>query len=629
MTAAPQKEDKPGARVEAAEPPPVQALRPKPSREELDRILKAHRRWIESKLQKAPGRVEPDGKDKDGQQADLSRTDLRGVDLKGADLWEAQLQEADLEGAQLRGANLDWAELRGCYLSWAQLQGASLEEAQLWRAKLNGAQLQGIDLNGAQLQEALLDGAQLRGAYLRGAQLQGASLAGANFERHEVTENGEPGQQDLPGANLTGANFRDADLSNAQLTTATGLRSEKLAGAVLTDARLPPNIEKFKAPLAHVADTSQNARKTFFGLIAAALYSWLTIATTTDAELITDTVSSPLPIIGTEIPLAGFYLVAPLILLAVYFYFHLYLQRLWRGLSTLPARFPDGKALDEKAYPWLLNGLVRAHFKNLDPGERQLSRLENLLSILLAWWVIPLTLVAFWLFFLPRHDWIGTGLQVVLIAVTTGFGIYSYRLAVETLSGTVKPHEREEDEPPEQERDEPLWTWPWIWSNYCPDRWTSLILVLVLVALLLSVVAAIAPGHDAPALFFRTSANLREAELSIPPSDWTGDPDRVKGADLRDKDLRRADLSGAFLVKARLEGADLRGADLSRADLRSANLEGANLSDAKLREADLSGADLRQAVVGNAELDLACVSDGQPRLPKLPKAVTIRPCPKD
>ena len=198
-----------------------------------------------------------------------------------------------------------------------------------------------------------------------------------------MTEDGKPEQQDLPGAHLS-ADFRDAILSNAQLASATALRSEQLAGAVLTDARLPPNIEQFEAPLAHVAETSQNARKTFFALLAAALYSWLTIATTADAELITDTASSPLPIINTEIPLAGFYLVAPLILLAVYFYFHLYLQRLWRGLSTLPAIFPDGKALDEKAYPWLLNGLVRAHFRNLKLSQRPLSRLENVLSIVLA-----------------------------------------------------------------------------------------------------------------------------------------------------------------------------------------------------------------------------------------------------
>src|SRR4029453_9165167 len=123
---------------------------------------------------------------------------------------------------------------------------------------------------------------------------------------------------------------------------------------------------------------------------------------------------SPLPIINTNIAVSGFYLAAPVILLAVYCYFHLYLQRLWRGLTSLPAVFPDGEALDDKAYPWLLNGLVRAHFKKLEPAKRPLTRFENIVSILLAWWVVPFTLLAFWLRFLPRHDWwLGTPLQVL------------------------------------------------------------------------------------------------------------------------------------------------------------------------------------------------------------------------
>ena len=147
----------------------------------------------------------------------------------------------------------------------------------------------------------------------------------------------------------------------------------------------------------------------FFGLLAASLYSWLTIATTTDVALITGTASSPLPIINTNIALSGFYLAAPLILLAVYFYFHLYLQRLWGDLASLPAVFPDGEALDRKAYPWLLNGLVRKHFKKLELAQRPLTRVENVVSILLAWWVVPFTLFAFWLRFLPRHDWLGDG----------------------------------------------------------------------------------------------------------------------------------------------------------------------------------------------------------------------------
>ena len=164
-----------------------------------------------------------------------------------------------------------------------------------------------------------------------------------------------------------------------------------LAGAVLTNAKLPDDIDKFDQ-LTHAAETSKHAGTTFFALLAASLYSWLTIGTTTDVALITGAASSPLPIINTNIALSGFYWVAPLILLGVYFYLHLYLQRLWRDLASLPAVFPDGEALDGKAYPWLLNGLVRAHFARLKLGDRPLSRLENLVSIALAWWVVPFTL---------------------------------------------------------------------------------------------------------------------------------------------------------------------------------------------------------------------------------------------
>ena len=184
-----------------------------------------------------------------------------------------------------------------------------------------------------------------------------------------------------------------------------------LAGAVLTNAKLPDDVARFDQ-LKHVEETSRNASTVFFGLLAASLYSWLTIATTTDVALITGTASSPLPIINTNIALSGFYLAAPLILIAVYFYFHLYLQRLWRDLASLPAVFPDGAALDGKAYPWLLNGLVRAHFKKLELAQRPLTRVENVVSILLAWWVVPFTLLAFWLRFLPRHDWWVTTLHV-------------------------------------------------------------------------------------------------------------------------------------------------------------------------------------------------------------------------
>src|SRR3712207_6976509 len=48
---------------------------------------------------------------------------------------------------------------------------------------------------------------------------------------------------------------------------------------------------------------------------------------------------------------------------------------------------------------------------NLQVEYCPLTRLENVVTIFLAWWVVPLTLLTFWLRYLPRHDWWGTGLQ--------------------------------------------------------------------------------------------------------------------------------------------------------------------------------------------------------------------------
>src|SRR5207247_11428071 len=119
-------------------------------------------------------------------------------------------------------------------------------------------------------------------------------------------------------------------------------------------------------------------------------------ATTTDAMLLTNSASSPLPIIQTPVPIAGFYWAGPLILLALYVWFHLYLQEMWKELATLPAILPDGKAVDEKVDPWLLMGFVRPHFKLLRESRPPLSRLKVGISILLAWWMVHFTFVLFW-----------------------------------------------------------------------------------------------------------------------------------------------------------------------------------------------------------------------------------------
>jgi hypothetical protein len=62
--------------------------------------------------------------------------------------------------------------------------------------------------------------------------------------------------------------LRDTDLRDQDLTKIKGLLPEHLAGADLTGAKLPDDIQKFPA-LGQVAAISSEARKIFIGLLAA------------------------------------------------------------------------------------------------------------------------------------------------------------------------------------------------------------------------------------------------------------------------------------------------------------------------------------------------------------------------
>ena len=69
----------------------------------------------------------------------------------------------------------------------------------------------------------------------------------------------------------------------------------------------------------------------------------------------------------------------------------------------------------------------------------------------------------------------------------------------------------------------------------------------------------------------------------------------LQGVNLRDANLRGADLLSANLQGANLQGANLRGADLLSANLQGAYMQGANLRGADLQDADLLDSDLRGA----------------------------------
>jgi len=94
-------------------------------------------------------------------------------------------------------------------------------------------------------------------------------------------------------------------------------------------------------------------------------------------------------------------------------------------------------------------------------------------------------------------------------------------------------------------------------------------------------------------------SNLREAHLAGAS---------LTDADLEGASLSRVNLEGARLNKANLKGADLSGANLRGADLWEANLMGCNLKDADLRGADLSQCMLEEAILWRADLQDAVLT---------------------
>ena len=506
------------------------------------------------------------------------------------------------------------------------------ETASLQTADMRDCELQGADLSYAFLQNARLDGADLTDARLVGAQLRGARLEGACLLR----------------ADLTDADLRETDARRADLTGATGLIPAALAGANLTRARLPENLKNFDG-LRNVEAQSKRAGALFMALMLACAFTLLTMCSASDVGFFNDTSTATLPLLGTTVSTLIFFWVAPWTLLLGYIALHVELQRLWERLAGLPALFPDGATLQQKAHPWMLDVPASASTPTEWIPAPSLDRLRRLVSFGLPWGAVPCTLILFWGRYLRRHDTAGTVVQAVLIVVSLLVGEWFFRQMVHTLRRGA----RAPSVPSRGDRSLrllwrgteaallvllPLFSFGGIHgipeyrivheggasrarANYRVKDGTSSqtpegdrILIRFpdrqgagqpfIEAIRRLVPAVLAHMDSAP------FADLTDADVSFRPAGWTGqdlaDFALVKGARLRNKDLRYARAVNAFLAKADMTGARMGGAQLSHADLRQANLTGAELNavlaGAHLEDADLTRADLRHADLTGAYL---------------------------
>jgi uncharacterized protein YjbI with pentapeptide repeats len=398
-----------------------------------------------------------------------------------------------------------------------------------------------------------------------------------------------------------------------------GLVPRQIAGANLRDALLAPQLMEFEAETAF-SHSARRARAYFKAVTGASILSWLMVWRTKDIQLVTD--SSIFSFLhsraaATALPTAELYLIFPVALLTLYVLLHFQLLRMWDSVQELPAIFPDGRALGDDQ-PGVITGLLRAHFRWMNPEPSTSNVTERSLWQLAAYWVTPLTLLLFWARDLTRQEIHGTLLQALIASAATGIAFYA----------TTRVGRKQEK-----------WAVEWRQAQRVVEKIKAInpmklagVFAFILILLSAGTIEGVPHEHSrapqysaasirrwAPTVFwslgFDPYADLTEAAISRHPSGWNIPDDQISsfdGARLNNLKMRYAQAYAAFLAGAHLWHADLQGSFLSQADLRGADLGQSNLryalmDQARLYHANLDrshfdGADLRRADLHEANL---------------------------
>jgi uncharacterized protein YjbI with pentapeptide repeats len=403
----------------------------------------------------------------------------------------------------------------------------------------------------------------------------------------------------FPGTVLFGADFRHS----------SGLIPRDVASSDLTGCFFPPGFD-LDTGLKEVNILATAARKLLFALLLVCGYCWLAVLTTPDSAVVSNSVTLRLPIVGSDIKVGWFYIVAPLFIVGIQGYFYLVSSDIWRLLGFLPAAFQDGTPTRLRLYPWL--PAKTHHADLLSVIRNQAPRVPNLPSIaaaFLIWGIGPVTVVLFAIRYFRSGDWLGLWI-VVLAAVAT---VLMTSMSIGSCSASMCSRSAGRREFLSMyNRTWFLFFWP-----------TALLCVLFIVLSSLGL-----PGISS---IDCSRADLRAARLSGLELNSTPPP-RFVEADLAAADLRGAilyepDFSYANLDSARLDSASLLGAELrgtsfhgthcnfididfadftgaflQRSSFRNASLRGVDFTNSTILEVDFENADLRETMFRSAKI---------------------------
>lgn len=418
--------------------------------------------------------------------------------------------------------------------------------------------------------------ADLSRAVLDGTVFAGIDMSYANFKNatFRIEANRSVGQQlsRFDNVILRHANFSDS----IGFDSVVGLNAKQLAGVNLNGLNLPKSVDI--DTLRSLADVSNHVRYTrnlFLTMIVTCIYSFLSVWSASDTNIIIGNKGLILPILNVSLPITSFFVFTPIVILAIYVYFLLYLQNLFERLSLAPAVFPDGKTLDEQADPWIVLSFIRLYLTGIELKKR--DRWQHLLIVFLVWWLVPITLSLFWYkYLIARNILPFLSLLICFIGSIILRGKFYYS-SINAIVGNVSSKGHPSSKISSEGK---LPTFGYILILAC----------LVFMKLMLPFLWGGNMQHE-----ILHGANLRGMDLRHA---------NLLGADLSDSSLQFANLESACLVGANLTKAKLDLAILAEADLRHTNL-----TETELSSTDLTRVNMSYGILAKASLDSVKLTD--------------------
>jgi uncharacterized protein YjbI with pentapeptide repeats len=422
----------------------------------------------------------------------------------------------------------------------------------------------------------------------------------------------------------------------------------------MAEAKIDPfDVEALEKSL---NDSATRVSALWISFLIFALYLLTAATTVTHRQFLLDE-PVKLPVLNIDLPLWGFFFLAPILFLI----FHIYvlLQVLLLGRTAVVYN----EAVNEKVKATADNSRIRQRLANTlfaqifagSPRERE-GWLGWLLKAM-AWItlvVAPISiLLAFQFAFLPYHSWFVTWTHRLLLLIELAISFLLWPLVLNAGDNLNWPRMKRRLKR-SMTFSAPLLlsllcrqtsNFPWPKRRTCPVFWrrarSAFPITVFLLFILFSLSLATYPGEwhvnlitgqswsavrcdrwftnsfdrlHLPGIDIVDDKKLSEIVEATSKRHLPGDAgERTRNlrgrnlncADLSSADLRRADFSAAHLSGADLTRSALEGASFVRSELRGAILFEAKLQGASLAEAQLQGASLLSAELAGATLDRA------------------------